>query len=134
RRDPPADYQPPAFPSLTWPPWEGPFIYSIYHSWRFTLLWTLILYAIFHLGAASIALFMQIGKGRSTWKYLLAVPVVYAITAGVEALFAGSIVGVILGAVYHNGEFLMSTWIPFVWAWINVLVLVVSSFSIQGGL
>lgn len=39
-----------------------------------------------------------------------------------------------LGAIYSSGSFRMSTWIPFVWALINVLVLIVSSFSIQGGL
>jgi hypothetical protein len=39
-----------------------------------------------------------------------------------------------VGAVYFNGRFHMSTWIPFIWGWINVLVLIVSSFTIQGGL
>jgi hypothetical protein len=39
-----------------------------------------------------------------------------------------------LGAVYIAGYFQMSTWIPFVWALINVFVLILSSFSIQGGL
>jgi len=39
-----------------------------------------------------------------------------------------------LGAVYRAGYFQMSTWIPFVWGWINVFVLVISAFSIQGGL
>jgi hypothetical protein len=61
--------------------------------WRFTLLWTLIIYALFHLGAAGVALSMQVGKKRSNWKFLWMVPVVYLIVAGLEALFAGSIVG-----------------------------------------
>lgn len=39
-----------------------------------------------------------------------------------------------LGAIYHAGRFRMSTWIPFVWALINVLTIIISSFSIQGGL
>jgi hypothetical protein len=39
-----------------------------------------------------------------------------------------------LGAVYNAGFFHMSTWIPFVWSIICVLVLILSSFSIQGGL
>lgn len=43
-------------------------------------------------------------------------------------------VSIRVGAIYSSGSFRMSTWIPFVWALINVLVLIVSSFSIQGGL
>lgn len=39
-----------------------------------------------------------------------------------------------LGAVYNAGYYKMSTWIPFTWAWINVVVLILSSFSFQGGL
>jgi hypothetical protein len=39
-----------------------------------------------------------------------------------------------LGAVYNAGYFSMSTWIPFIWSLINILVLILSSFSIQGGL
>jgi hypothetical protein len=71
--------------------------------------------------------------------------------AGFEALFAGSVVGLMsvatksksnisadylsrVGALYLGGHVTMSTWIPFVLAWINLLVLIISSFSIQGGL
>lgn len=39
-----------------------------------------------------------------------------------------------IGGVYNAGYFRMSTWIPFVWALINTLVLILSSFAIQGGL
>lgn len=39
-----------------------------------------------------------------------------------------------LGAVYEAGNFRMSTWIPIIWGGINVLVLILSSFPMQGGL
>jgi hypothetical protein len=39
-----------------------------------------------------------------------------------------------LGGVYQAGYFEMSTWIPFIWAVINTLVLILSSFAIYGGL
>jgi hypothetical protein len=39
-----------------------------------------------------------------------------------------------LGGVYQAGYFKMSTWVPFVWALVNALVLILSSFAIQGGL
>jgi len=34
----------------------------------------------------------------------------------------------------NAGGLRMSTWIPLVWSMVNVLVLVLSSFSLQGGL
>ncbi|KAI2639769.1 hypothetical protein GGS26DRAFT_541552 [Hypomontagnella submonticulosa] len=93
---PPEGYQSLPFPSLCWPPQNNYCaLYTIWDSWRYTLLWTLILYALFHFGAAGIALSMQIGKPRLIWKYLLAVPLVYALVAGAEALFTGSIVGLV---------------------------------------
>jgi hypothetical protein len=67
-----------------------------------------------------------------TWVWL--VPLVYIVIGGLEALFAGSMIGLILGAVYNAGYFRMSTWTPLIWGIINMLVLVVSSFRIQGGL
>ncbi|KAI1742236.1 hypothetical protein F4680DRAFT_44608 [Xylaria scruposa] len=88
---PPPDYHTPRFPSLCWP--DDCVIYTVYDSWRFTLIWTLILFTAFHLSATAIALLMQVGKPRSRWKYLVAVPIVYAIVAGVEAFVAGSVVG-----------------------------------------
>lgn len=95
---PPPGYKTPPFPGLYWPP-QTPTIhgslYYLYDIWRFTLLWTMILYAIFHMSAAAIALAMQlIYSGRPEyWRYLWTIPVVYTVVAGVEALFAGSFVG-----------------------------------------
>jgi hypothetical protein len=143
----------PPFPSLFWPPQSSAVIlYELDDMWKFTLFWTLILYGLFHLGAVGVAVLMQGGKRMSSWKYLWLVPVVYALIAGAEALIAGTLVGLMyvlqpqpslltasadhssVGASYLVGNFTMSTWIPFVWGWVNVLVLIVSSFRIQGGL
>jgi len=134
----PLDYATPPFPSLYWPyhskPGVANYLYYSNDIWRFTLLWTLIIYAAFHSAVAVYAMVMQLGKGRSGLKYVWVIPLVYAAIAGIEALLAGSFVGLILGAVYNAGYFRMSTWIPFVWSLINILVLILSSFSIQGGL
>ncbi|KAL2019681.1 hypothetical protein VTK56DRAFT_9300 [Thermocarpiscus australiensis] len=135
RRDDPSEYTTPPFPSLYWPPQKSRIIlYKLDDMWKFTLYWTLILYGLFHLGAAGVAVLMQVGKTRSHWTYLWLVPLVYALIAGFEAIIAGTLVGLIVGASYLAGGFTMSTWIPFVWGWVNVLVLLVSSFRIQGGL
>jgi hypothetical protein len=53
----------------------------------------LIVFAVFHLAAAAIAVWMQLGKGRSALKYVWIIPLVYAAIAGIEALLAGSFVG-----------------------------------------
>ena len=85
----------PPFPSLYWPPHEPiQALYFFGDAWRFTLIWTFIIYAIFHVSAALIALAMQVGKRRSAWKYLWTIPLMYMAAAGVEALLAGSVVGI----------------------------------------
>ncbi|KAG5913073.1 hypothetical protein E4U42_001508 [Claviceps africana] len=139
RRVPPADYETPLFPSLNVrtlqdkTPNRTYTLYYISDVWRFTLLWTLITYAFFHFGVVLVALFNQ-GWKKSSWRFLWAVPVTYLFTAGIEAMIAGSVVGLILGAVYKAGYYEMNTWIPCTWGFINVLVLIISSFSVQGGL
>lgn len=59
---------------------------------------------------------------------------VYMIIGAIEALIAGSLVGLVLGAVYNAGFFRMSVWTPLFWGIINMLVLILSSFRISGGL
>ncbi|KAK1751771.1 protein-S-isoprenylcysteine O-methyltransferase [Echria macrotheca] len=97
RRDSaPPGYTTPPFPSLHIPPQDPQWsLYTVTDIWRFILLWTLILYGLFHLGAAGIALLMQVGKKRRNWRYLWLVPLAYIFVAGVEALMAGSVVGLI---------------------------------------
>lgn len=42
--------------------------------------------------------------------------------------------GCSLGAIYEAGNFTMTTWMPLVWAVINILVVILSSFPMQGAL
>ncbi|KAH9219863.1 hypothetical protein DL95DRAFT_291158, partial [Leptodontidium sp. 2 PMI_412] len=142
----PLDYATPSFPSLYWPyrakPGVANYLYATYDIWRFTLLWTLIIYAVCHVVVVVYAVLMQVGKGKKAWKYIWTFPIIYCAIAGVEALLAGSLVGLMsvnliicsLGVIYNAGYFRMSTWFPFIWGLVNVLVLIVSSFSVQGGL
>lgn len=67
-----------------------------------------------------------------TWAW--SIPLIYLVLGGLEALLGGSLVGLVLGAVYNAGYFRMSTWTPLMWGIINVLVLILGSFRIQGGL
>lgn len=99
RRSSPApfDYATPPFPSLYWPyrakPGVANYLYYARDIWRYTLLWTLIVYAVFHFAVAGFAVLMQFRNGKSALQYIWAIPLVYALIAGVEALIAGSIVG-----------------------------------------
>lgn len=91
---PPSDYVTPPWPSLFWPPLDDRFVlYDLFDMWRFTLYWTLAMSAAFHWAVICIALFVQVGKRRTNWKYLWTIPIIYSAIAGVEAVVAGSITG-----------------------------------------
>ncbi|ORX94293.1 hypothetical protein BCR34DRAFT_225879 [Clohesyomyces aquaticus] len=130
----PPGYESPQFPSLYWPlPVRGAQAYYLYHPtdiWRFTTYWTLLFFAAIHVAAAGWACLVQ----WRNWKIIWVAPVLYVVVGGFEGLIAGSIVGGLLGGVYNAGYFRMSTWVPFVWALVNALVLILSSFAIHGGL
>lgn len=68
-------------------------LYGLFDMWRFTLYWTLVMFAAFHWAVIGIALFVQIGKRRTNWKYLWTIPIIYSVIAGLEALVAGSVTG-----------------------------------------
>lgn len=46
-----------------------------------------------------------------------------------STFFSLSIAGVVLAIIYNAGFFVMSTWIPFLWALIQVLIVVIGSYS-----
>ena len=138
------------------------YLYSSTDIWRFTLYWTLITIGTAHFLVALWAVLMQfvsahrqhiylsspagkalspknrklIGENpfRETASWVWAIPLLYLFVGGIEALASGSLVGGILGAVYNAGYFKMATWTPLMWGIVNMLVLVVSSFKVQGGL
>lgn len=97
QRAPPEDYVSPRFPCLTWELNDSTerkerSLFYIGDIWSYTVLWTLIIYAVFHLGAAAIAVAMH-GHKLAGWKFIWAIPVVYLLVAAAQALLAGSLVG-----------------------------------------
>ncbi|KAL2433714.1 hypothetical protein ABEF95_009585 [Exophiala dermatitidis] len=143
-------------------PGEPQYLYHYTDIYLFTLYWTMITIGAAHVCVAAWAVLMQFHSAAQRRKYLSTaegrrlsaknrkllgekpigetlgwvwlVPVTYIVLGGLEALLAGTLVGLVLGAVYNAGYFRMSTWTPLFWGVINMLVLVVSSFRIQGGL
>jgi hypothetical protein len=89
----PLDYSAPAFPSLYLSLFgvagENNYLYYTEDIWRFTLCWTLILYGGTHLAVAFCAVAVQ----WRNWRVMWAVPLIYGIVAGMEALLAGSVTG-----------------------------------------
>lgn len=138
------------------------YLYTLEDIWRFVLTWTLVTVGAAHLVVALWATLCQflsayrlstylkspagqalsaknrklLGEKplRETAGWVWGIFVVYIVMGGIEALMAGSIVGLVLGAVYNAGYFKMATWTPLAWGIVNMLVLVVSSFRVQGGL
>lgn len=76
-------------------------LYGLFDMWRFTLYWTLVMFAAFHWAVIGIALFVQIGKRRTNWKYLWTIPIIYSVIAGLEALVAGSVTGA-MSVIFHG--------------------------------
>jgi len=130
----PPGYETPNFPSLYWPlPLKGAESFYLYNPndiWRFTMLWTLMFFVAIHISAAAWACVIQ----WRNWRLIWIAPIVFVVVGGAQGFIAGSVVGGLLGGVYQAGYFKMSTWIPFVWALVNALVLILSSFAIHGGL
>ncbi|KAI9815521.1 MAG: hypothetical protein M1827_002655 [Pycnora praestabilis] len=89
----PIDYTSPPFPSLYWPfkikAGDANYLYYSSDIWRFTLLWTLIIYGTFHGAASGYAVIVQ----AKNWKIIWVVPILYAVVAGIEGVLAGSVVG-----------------------------------------
>ena len=91
--NPPPDYRTPSFPSLYWlinaKADEPQYLYHMVDVWRFTLFWTLLIYGTCHITVSCYALLMQ----WRSWKVMWAVPLVYGLVAALEAVLAGSVVG-----------------------------------------
>lgn len=91
----PINYEVPPFPSLYDPlPSHHQQAYYLYYTtdiWRFTLFWTLIFYAATHLTVAGCAILTHCRY----WSVIWIVPLVYSFIAGLQGLFAGSIVGLV---------------------------------------
>lgn len=89
----PHGYQTPSFPSLylviTTNSGEAQYLYYVIDVWRFTLLWTLLIYGACHVAVSLYALVVQ----WRCWRIMWTVPLIYVLWGGLEAVMAGSIVG-----------------------------------------
>ncbi|KAI7883267.1 hypothetical protein K492DRAFT_215270 [Lichtheimia hyalospora FSU 10163] len=74
--------------------------------------------------------FLMFAKTRTLrWYTLVMIPIIFVVGGALASFMIGSIMGVALAFVYNAGFFVMSTWIPFLWALIQILVVLVGSYS-----
>ncbi|KAI9359872.1 hypothetical protein BD770DRAFT_319416 [Pilaira anomala] len=74
--------------------------------------------------------FAVLAKSRTLkWYILITIPFVFVLGGAITSFVTGSIMGVALSFVYNAGFFVMSTWIPFLWALIHILIVLISSYS-----
>lgn len=121
-------YTPPKFPGLTLHfesnDATSEFLYYSSDIWKFTLFWTLIVFAVFYLAAGVIA---AVGQ-RKLFNGIFIILVYFVWGIG-QAFISGSIVGILLATLYRSGSFMMNTWIPLIWAGAQILYVIVLSYS-----
>ncbi|ODQ78519.1 hypothetical protein BABINDRAFT_14672 [Babjeviella inositovora NRRL Y-12698] len=128
--DIPLGYSVPPFPSLHWPlagenAYSQAFLFYKNDIWRFTLIWTLIFFGVFYLCAGVVA---AIGHRRLIGS--LSILVTYIVLGGVQAAMSGTVAGFVLGTSYEAGSFKMSTWLPMVCGLVQIVYVIVTSYSI----
>ncbi|KAI8992229.1 hypothetical protein BDB01DRAFT_716882 [Pilobolus umbonatus] len=109
----------PSWPSLYWP-FNGDFdplhlvadipnsLYHIKGIWAFGML----------------------TKSRTLhWYIALWIPFLFVLCGSIASFLIGSTIGIALAFIYNSGFFVMSTWIPFLWALIHILIVVIGSYS-----
>lgn len=138
----PIGYIVPSFPSLFWP--IGPsrssylnsFLYYSWDIWRFTVFWSLLLsgslYGIVGLMAAASSFMNKyrhnLEFGASGLATCIFIIILYVFAGLLKGFIGGTIIGIILAAIYQAGSLTMSTWIPFTWAVAQVLYDIISSY------
>ncbi|KAI8097213.1 uncharacterized protein BX664DRAFT_325823 [Halteromyces radiatus] len=130
----------PSWPALYWPfgPGFDPIyqvrdiphtLYYLNDIWKFTMIWSVLLSLVVYIPAGLLA-FSTLAKSRTLpWYILILIPFIFAFGGALASFIIGGIVGVALAFVYTTGFFVMSTWIPFLWALIHILVVVVGGYS-----
>jgi hypothetical protein len=127
--DIPVGYTVPPFPSLYWPVGDDryslAYLYYAADIWRFTVFWTLTFFVAFYATAGLWAALVH----RSRPHKALLVFGSYALIGGVQGFLSGSVIGVLMAAIYKAGVFSMSTWIPLCCGVFQILFNVVTSYS-----
>lgn len=133
----PIGYTTPPFPSLFWPLGKTEPLYAqsvLYYSfdvWQFTVIWFIIIFVGVYSVAGSIAVLTYVTKKDFNLRHIFnIVPIAGTFfgTGLLSGFVCGSIVGLIVLAVYKAGSMTVSTWIPFSWALVGILYDICTSY------
>lgn len=120
---------PPSFPSLYWPlndasKYES--LSSLHDIWRFTVIWSYLLALPFYL-VASVRLGFVLDRDIKMMGIFAILTFLLLIAI---AIFVGSsLAGVALAVIYNTGEFTMSTYVPLLWAFIQMIFVIIGSYA-----
>lgn len=142
----PIGYSTPPFPSLYWPlghsanEYEALFLYYSKDIWRFTVYWALVFYALAY-GIAGVCacvnMFWRMSRQNQTASHYslfqhtlpILVLVLYLFVGLLYAFLSGSVIGLVLNAIYRAGSLTMTTWIPFCFGIALMTYHIASSYS-----
>ncbi|ODV71336.1 May24p CYBJADRAFT_192096 [Cyberlindnera jadinii NRRL Y-1542] len=131
--DVPVGYTVPPFPSLYWPlhseQYQVSYLYYLEDMWRFTVIWTVIFFSTFYGAAGVWAAFLHRKIANTVW-----ILVVYLAVGSLQGFVSGTIFSLVLGAIYNAGVFAMSTWIPMCAGVVQILFVVIASYSLTAGI
>ncbi|CAD6580796.1 MAG: hypothetical protein CYPHOPRED_001363 [Cyphobasidiales sp. Tagirdzhanova-0007] len=126
---PPSNYVIPNWPGL-YLPWKDPsYLYYPSSIWRFTIYWSLLLSGGAFLLCGLWACLIFARRSRKHLKYAIWLPLGYVTLGSVVSFITGTVIGFALAACYNAAYLRMSTWVPFLWASAQTLVVVIGSYS-----
>ncbi|KAI5478567.1 hypothetical protein MNV49_004826 [Pseudohyphozyma bogoriensis] len=130
---PPAGYVEPKFvpflPRLYAPIGGTPqYLYNPYQIWRFTVLWTLLLFGLpFAIaGLLCVPIF-----ARRHFRLALLAPVVFTVVGLLGAFISATVVGYAIAALYNAAYLRMSTFVPALFGGIQTLTLLLGLFTLR---
>lgn len=107
--------------------WYGPYYFLSLSIYQQVIRHDMQLWDSYNVGVWA---FMMFAKSRTlNWYTLMMIPFLFVIGGAIASFVIGSIIGVAIAIVYNAGFFVMSTWIPFLWALIHILIVIIGSYS-----
>ncbi|GAA5981570.1 hypothetical protein JCM10908_004160 [Rhodotorula pacifica] len=127
---PPDGYVEPKWPGL-YNPIHGSskYLYRPEQIWRFVVYDTLLLFgSVFLLAGCVCALNFHRRHFRLA---VLVAPAFFTLVGLALAFVSATVVGYCLAAVYNASFLRMTTWVPAIWALVQILIVILSATTIQ---